>query len=701
MEIDEIEDENNVTEDEPLWSIEDDTLFQPCGLISHSSCSNSKTKSVFVTWNEYYLINYRFKKSMKSNRMDMTKVRIPLPNNTQLRSIHMLEYNTMLLMTDGRVHCFGSIKSLHSISWLKGVRAFARSHEGFSVILHNAETRQLLLQTYLDLPSLGKGESTLHHSYDITYDEQNIFQCDWHTDPYTLLTVYVDQQQEKFMQGLFGADIVAKKEFHIFSIGGHVFCLIPLEDAEQEYNIELMCVYATSVSFIRILPAQNLCLVFLDCGSVDIWYVSQLSGIKQRQMHYTGAEWLDYDATDDNGDFYYTDGEQLVCLRFQYNAQFDDCLVQSSVKPIPGMQACTWVAHIQQLVCLSENNIFYRIAFGQEQDEVSVKAESASVLSDLTPAAIERLRQNAQVIKHYEEQPVNLLAAIKRELDKQQLVAVVHNEVWIRNSVEARLEYRRHLPGYGSEVLLLHTANQVDLCSSSIYAIFHFKFPKGQELMHCSHWQLVVYYGQEVYMYRLPTNLLLSRKCLLVVPLKKQADECLPEFTLIFVAFIDLQSQHSAVLLSVKVHEDNLTYRSLFSGQLQSLNLYKKNLAADLLRGTRTEEIRIPIKQNIAMPSSLNLEHIADICNVKTMIRENIFQLYFLDSQLIIKSNTEEKKIVLTLQSEDISALYYIKKHLFLNQNLQSGDSDPNNASNSTILVCVYFFNYQKIKSLI
>lgn len=694
MEIDEFEDEINVPDDEPLWSIEDDTLFQPSGLISHSSFSNNKTKSVFVTWNEYYLINYRFKKSTKSNRMDMTKVRIPLPNNTQLRSIHMLEYNTLLLMSDGRVHCFGSIKSLHSISWLKGVRAFSRAQDGFTVILHNAETRQLLLQTYLDLPSLSKGESTMQYSFDITYDEQNIFQSDWQNDPYTLLTIYVDQQQETFLQCLFGAEIVALKEFHIFSIAGHVFCLIPQDDTEQKYHIELLCVYATSVSFIRLLPAQNLCLVFLKCGSVDIWYVSQLSGIKQRQMHYTGAEWLDYDASSENGDFYYTDGEQLVCLRFQYNAQFDDCLVQCSVKTIPGMQACTWVQHIEQLVCLSDNNIFYRIAFGRRPDEVAGKTEIASELSDLTPMAIERLRCNAQVIKHYEQQPVILLAAIKRELHKQQLVAVARNDVWTRNIVEARLEFRRHLPEYGPNVLTLHTVRRVDLCSSGIYALLQLKFPKEHDLMHCNFWQLVVYFGQEVHMYRVPTNLLLSRNCMLIVPVKKLPDQCLPKFTLKFVAFIELQSQHSAVFLPVTVQEDGQTYRALFSGQLHSLNLYHKSQPADILRGTSARKTRIATTQKITMPSSLDLEQISVLCNATGMIKENHLELFFLDSELRVECNTEDNQTVLMLQSEDISLIYYLKKHIFLNQHLQSEESAPDNARKLSILVSNYFCHY-------
>ncbi|KAH8262784.1 hypothetical protein KR044_000337, partial [Drosophila immigrans] len=652
-----------------LWSIEDDTLFQPFGLISHSSSSNNKTKSVFVTWNECYLINYRFKKSKKTNRTEMTKVRIPLPNNnSQLRSIHMLEYNTLLLMSDGRVHCFGSIKSLHSIAWLKGVRAFARTVEGFSVIAHDAETQQLLLQVYMDLPSLGKGESTLLLSYDITYDEQNIFQCDWQNDHYTLMSVTVSQPHEKFMQCLFGAGAISDKQLHIFSIAGHVFVLIP-QDAEPDadenpaYNIELLCVYATSVNFMRLLPVLNLCLVYLSCGSVDIWYVSQLLGIKQRQMHYTGAEWLDYDASSDNGDFYYTDGEQLVRLRFQYDDQLDDCVVQRCCKPVAGMQACTWVQHIEQLVCLSDNNIFYRIAFRLQQEAV---AADAGVLNDLTPAAIERLRSNAQFLEQYEQQPAELLAAIQREHEKQQLVAVAKNEAWQEQGLEATLEFRRQLPVYGVDMLLLHTARRVNLDSCGIYATLQLKLHHSHLLVHSSHWQLLVYHEHEAHAHRVPTDLLLSRKCLIIIPLKMVYNTQLPEFTLKLVAFLELKTQTSAVLLPVTVKETSDTYRALFSGQLCALNMFTKPQASDLLRPVEKKTKPI-IKQKIKQFCNLNLKQIADICNACNKSHDKTMELYFVDSKLTLTSSEEENKHVLMLESDDASALYNFKQHLHLN----------------------------------
>ncbi|EDW75657.2 uncharacterized protein Dwil_GK23710 [Drosophila willistoni] len=450
-----VEDENDNTS--PLWSIEDDSLFYPQGLINHTnSDAGSSGKSVFITWNEYYLLNYRFKKTKGSRNVKMTKVRIPLPRNgdSHLVSIHMLEYNSILLMSDGLIYCFESIKSLHPIKWLSGVRCFSKTGQGFSVI--REQDQRLFLQIYRDLPSLSKTGSTLEHSYDITYDGQNIFRCEWKTDDYNLMSVKILEEHEKFMQCLFGGDLKKGDDFHIFSISGHIFVLLPTEVVRQDdespsggdYNIELLCVYVSSISFIRLLPERNLCLIFLSSGAIDIWYVSQLLQIKQRQMYHLGSEWFDCDADSSFGDFYYTDGQQLVRLRFNYNAQIDEFDIQKWAKPIPGMQSCTWVDAISQLVCLSDNNIFYRISFSlqEEERESQLNGNSSHLMSDLTPLLIEQLRRNAQLMEQYEQEPARLQKLIQGELEKQQLIAVATNSHIYSQEIEAHLEYHRNVP---------------------------------------------------------------------------------------------------------------------------------------------------------------------------------------------------------------------------------------------------------------
>ncbi|XP_052856748.1 uncharacterized protein LOC128265021 isoform X3 [Drosophila gunungcola] len=401
-----------------LWWIEDDALFQACGLIVAAAHIG---KTVFITWNENYLLNYRFKRTKDNSKVKITSVRIPLPNKggSYLKSVHALRCNTILLMSNGEVYCFISFKAVHLIKWLSEVRCLAIVGQEFSVI--RRQEQRMLLQTYLDIPGIENGESTLQHTFDITYYAENIFQCDWNDDKYTLTSLKVSEKEEHFVQSLLGTNAIKYNYVHIFSINGHVFAMAHglsgvSETVGQDYHIELICVYTTNVRFIQFLPNENLCLVFLDSGSVGMWYVSSVLKIKQSQIHQTGSQWLDYD-TSDNGDVYYTDGKQLVRLRFKYNIQIDECIVHTLRMAVPGVQVCSWLYHREELVCLSDNNIFYCIALSEE------KAAGRFSRTDLIPAAIDRLQYNATALHLSKMQPALLQKNFQMEYKKQQLIS--------------------------------------------------------------------------------------------------------------------------------------------------------------------------------------------------------------------------------------------------------------------------------------
>nr|XP_017022026.1 uncharacterized protein LOC108074470 [Drosophila kikkawai] len=642
------------------WSIEDDSLFQACGLIVAAPHAE---KSIFITWNQYYLLNFRFKKpKADSSRVKMTKVRIPLPTSASgsyLRSVHPLKFNTMLLMSDGGIYCFGSFKALHAIQWLSGVRCFAIVGNGFSVI--REEEQRLLLQTYLDLPGLEKGESTLQHTFDITYDEQNIFQCDWQHDEYTLTTLRVScETEQQFTQRLFGVTAAQQEYVHIFSIGGHVFALCQNEPrnegGESPYQIELLCVYAAIVKFIRILPDQNFCLVFLSNGSVDMWYVSCLLDIKQRQMHHTGAEWLDYDATSENGDFYYTDGMQVVRLRFKYNSQLDECYVHTLVKPVPGIQCCTFLHLSEQLVCLSDNNIFYRIAFAATDHNTD------SPMGDFTADAIERMRHNAQALEAYQRQPAVLQEALQKEYEKQQLIAVGRNR--FDESLQASLEFHRRIPCLDDDTVLLLQPQPQEPPSKAggLYAVLNLTVINSQPLLHSNTWQLLICFDHNIHGFVLPTDVLLNRRCRIIVPLRKMKDDFLPRFSIKLVAFIEISSLISAVLLPVTVTKSASTYRSVFSATR------KEDICSnDQQKATSKAPPSEPVIQHtIRLGNSLTLPQIACLFNGSKASSDSSLELYFLDdAKLRLQRISNDSNG--TLESEDASAIYYFKQHLLLN----------------------------------
>ncbi|KAH8421227.1 hypothetical protein KR009_001760, partial [Drosophila setifemur] len=633
------------------WTIEDDSLFQACGFnVAHAG------KSVFITWNEHYLLNFRFKKPNESSTVKITRVRIPLPSRAEcyLCSVHTLRYNTMLLMSDGGIYCFLSFKALHAKKWLKGVHCFAVFDQGFSVI--REEGNCLLLQTFLDLPSLETAESTLQHTFNITYNDQSMFLCDWQHDAYTLTTLNSSEKEKQFMQRLFG--INAANHIHVFSIAGHVFALYAnshggSKRAKESYYIKLLCVYAASVRFIRLLPDRNICLILLSSGSVDVWYVSCLHGIKQRKIHHTGSEWLDYDATSDNGDIYYTDGDHIVRLRLKYNCRHDEYNVETFVKTVPGIQVCTWLKQSQQLVCLSINNIFYRIVY----EKIDGKA---CPLKDDFRNVTQHMCQNTIALKRYYRQKGLLYKALKKEYEKLQLISVGKGS--IGELLKTSGEFNYLIPGINEKVESLKPAQIRCFPKNDIHVVLSLIPNNTQTPLPYTHWQLLICYDQHIYVQLFSLNIFMNRNCRIMVALETQKRKPMPHFGLYLLAFIDIQTQISAVLFPIAIEQCTSTYHSLFS----------ENRTVEYLQMDGKIKYKKPstlvIQQKIRLSSKLSISQITTLFNTIKNDSDNSIEFYCMDDKLRVQTCESFRETFGTLKSEVASAIYLFKQHLFLNK---------------------------------
>ena len=242
--------ECNEESETSLWSIDDDSMFFAQGLKHHSA---GKGKSVFVCWNENYLLNFVFKCSEKKSATTLTKVRIPMPLYEQefeeIANMLILEMNTLLYMKSGRVYYFSSVKSMHRVDWLTGVRCMSSCPQAqFSAICfqcsgeddHQVRRRMLSLNVYKDVPQLGKyvnEDNILCHTYDISFDAENIFNCDWLDESYSLLSLITDEKNLKFLKDLVAitnilrpdeekTELEYNQELHIFTISGNIFILV-------------------------------------------------------------------------------------------------------------------------------------------------------------------------------------------------------------------------------------------------------------------------------------------------------------------------------------------------------------------------------------------------------------------------------------------------------------------------------------------
>ncbi|XP_053959787.1 uncharacterized protein LOC128864245 [Anastrepha ludens] len=704
-----------------LWSIDDDTLFQPLGLTNHGTDAG---KTVFVTWNEDYLINFVFKRAKRTNKISLTKVRIPMPFGEIINDMFIIEMNALLLMRSGRVYYFSSVKSMHAIDWLNdtggGVRCMsAAPTAGFSCIRYVAAQTALFLEMYRDVPDIGRSVPVLLQRCDITFDDKNLFNCSWDDERYTLVSRKVTAKNKTFLQYLLMGEMELKEDqwIHIFTVSSVVFALVvagvecsAVDDGENapdcDYSIQQLCAYATNVSSIQLDCEENRCLIFLQCGTIDIWYYSHFTCGLRRMQHYTGAQYSHHVYVPATRCFYFTDEEQVAQLHFSYDAEMDSCQVQETYKAIPGMVACTWVETQHQLICLSCNNIFYKINFEPTHNAkhsfanstgsaaaVSTEYENLQVLYELTPARLSRLLAKVEKVNELVNLPARMHAAVENECVKQQLLGVLSDRHLYRYLAKARLAYSIQLPTAAQEgVIMLYANNFYQLHHDSYAALIYLQIDKN-DLLHSgdSLWHLHIDVDcSDSYMLHIPSGLLNQQLCI-ALPLMRTAGKLLAEIKVQLYTLVCLEADFVAINLPIDLEVNSSTFAELFTRFKRCVTIcndydipkliksFFKHSKNKVVQARASEEVNLNmdndqkssttldvemLSHTLRLPSTCTFSAIAACFQVPITAQQS-FDLYFMSAAIKIAHIVEEKHI--KMESVDAMALYYLKIQLLIN----------------------------------
>ncbi|XP_065356989.1 uncharacterized protein LOC135951295 [Calliphora vicina] len=705
-----------------LWCIEDDTMFYAQGLKHHSA---GKGKSVYVTWNENYLLNFVFKTS-KTGTTTLTKVRISLPVHKQqleeIANMLILEMNTLLYMKSGRVYYFSSVKSMHKVDWLTGVRCMTACPPTlFSVIrlVYNEDQEEhdqqriLSLEVYKDLPQLGKYTSDDHvlcHSYDISFDLENLFNCDWLEETYTLTSLITEEKNIEFLKQLVAMgnifrsqdeviELEMNQELHIFTISGNVFMLVGASVAEsdntstnpevQDYNIRLLNTYACNIECIRIDCEKNLLIVLLQSGHMDIWYKSsRMFGALFHQQHQI-SQFLNYDYWPLENIFYFTtldDVIQLKIITSNTTSNEQECIVKETRKSISGMIACTWVESLEQLICLSFNNIFYRINFNQPTesleltDESETKYENLNHLYVLNLKRIKDLTAKAQIVNDLLEQPKHLHNGIEKEFQKQQILALASKSEIFKKIFQCHLEYHVNIPGieyFDEDCVQIKTTNDN---SSSIYCLIFMSLKNKHNYLSsvftATLWYLHITTKEHSLQLHIPYELLNKQLCLIIgIPLKHYVNQCLPNYSLNLLSFLNHQSQHVCLKFKLCLATNEKTYLNIFSYNIHNLSILR-NFLNDIESLLKEQDLESTSKSNAAMDCSENAFKLKHLYKISKSVLQNImekvkakswsslsgmdFKMYYLHQYLIVL-NYDDSKEILQMSSNYPVAIFYIK----------------------------------------
>lgn len=240
-------------------------------------------------------------------------------------------------------------------------------------------------------------------------------------------------------------------------------------DNSSNYSIHLINSYQSPIKYIRVVESEELIIVLLVGGYMDLWYSSEIlqGALIHRTVQLLPYVYFDYCHLSQT--FYFVSFDRVSQVRIIREAT--DCKVEETHKAVAGMVACTWVEELQQLVCLSCNNIFYRLTFNSLpaasiEFTKSIKKRSEQLLNivpgvskdvirnyegvkkvyALNDARINEILKRTSVLTNLLRQPQKLQDRIEKEYHKQLLLSMATKSKLIEKLFNLHLEYHLLIP---------------------------------------------------------------------------------------------------------------------------------------------------------------------------------------------------------------------------------------------------------------
>lgn len=208
-------------------------------------------------------------------------------------------------------------------------------------------------------------------------------------------------------------------DVHIFTITNSLYT-VSSKNQDKLAHITLLHTVATTIESIHYLNNTQSILLFTCCGCLEILYLSE--GKFQRSVFKLNSNIISLSLAENS--FFYSTGETITQKTLAFNNDSQRISLYTNEKPVWGIVAMTWVKSLRKLICLSENNIFYRIKFSldiekskasnhhrgcYELNEQNIRAFQ-NIFADLVTLCSTSTKIEIQVEKEYAKQ--NLLNSI-------------------------------------------------------------------------------------------------------------------------------------------------------------------------------------------------------------------------------------------------------------------------------------------------
>lgn len=411
--------------------------FYPVGLKHYGT---DKT-AIVIVWSANLLCTKKFRsfKNAIENNLPPEKDQIRQINDT-ISEIITNTLETAIRTENDKLMYFETHKVLRNVDYVGSIKSICASKEAF-VILHLTETGDIQIVLHPDsFPCPPKQLRTFDVSFDKDY-----CQSTWNDAHFNIATLHANPDRPDFFNALRkypGERYAADESFIFFSINNTLLSLVV--DAD-DYRYHQVHTHSSNIRGIHSSSDFNSIYVMLESGVIDVIYSCEILRVIQTASLFFMYDVDAYDISDDI--FVYSDGFQVVigCIKY-CNATRTYTTNQKTI-PLPGIVAFTIVKTSKTVLCLSENRIFYKIRYSDDEF-VSTKSDPSTMMpvKEFLSKANRTTIDIQQLMDYYD--------SIKSELSTQQkmfdALALRCNyntdKSPLRFSLNAKLKLHRTIP---------------------------------------------------------------------------------------------------------------------------------------------------------------------------------------------------------------------------------------------------------------
>lgn len=334
--------------------------FYPVGLQHYG---NDKT-SVVLIWSSNVLCTQKFRSFTNAIENNLPPDKDQVANiGHKISQIITNSLETAILTENGQMMYFETRKKLRIVDYVSNVKSICTSKGAFVILHLNVDGN---IEIVLHPDSFPCPPHQLR-SFDVSFDT-NYCQSTWNDAHFNLATLRPNPERPEFFNALRKCpeeQYTADDSFIFFSINNTLLSLVVDDTDPDDYRCHAVHTHSSNIRGIHSSKDLNSIYVLLESGVIDVVYSCEILGVIKTTSLYFMYDVGAYDICDDI--FVYSDGFQVVIGHIEYSSSARTYRTNQKTISLPGIVAFTTVKACKIVLCLSENRIFHKIPYADEE----------------------------------------------------------------------------------------------------------------------------------------------------------------------------------------------------------------------------------------------------------------------------------------------------------------------------------------------